>query len=201
MKRAGDETEAGDEAAAKAARTEPEGKPQDASSDATAPAASSSAADGTDSTQKVEVEAIYHRRNPHKLAGVPALLEKYKGKEAVLYAKVCKTYDLDPSKFYSDAKAWEQYDADAQEETPDAAGSGGGASSTGGGGLFGAASGGGGVALPSLFGGLGPVSGPLFAAMGKPSAGAAADSSDSDEGDKAKPAAKPAEKQAECKTQ
>lgn len=64
----------------------------------------------------VQMEAIYKRRNPHKLQSVPSLLEKYKGKEAALYAKVCKTYDLDPSKFYADPKAWEQYENDVQNE-------------------------------------------------------------------------------------
>ncbi|CAK0901573.1 unnamed protein product [Prorocentrum cordatum] len=35
--------------------------------------------------------------------------------EAILYAKVCKTYDLDPTKFYADPKAWESYENDVQD--------------------------------------------------------------------------------------
>eukprot|EP00439_Symbiodinium_sp_Y106_P044376 s7447_g5.t1 len=43
---------------------------------------------------RCQIEAIYRRRNPHKLSNVEALLEKYKDKEAVLYAKVCKARSL-----------------------------------------------------------------------------------------------------------
>lgn len=91
---------------------------------------------------KCQVEAIYRRRNPLKLASVEGLLAKYKGSEATLYAKVCKTYDLDPSRFYSDPKSWETYEQDAQadgdeSEQPDASDSAAPA----------------GVSVPSLFGG------------------------------------------------
>lgn len=44
-----------------------------------------------------------------KLPQVPALLQKYAGNEAVLYAKVCKMYDLNPKVFHLDPKAWEAY--------------------------------------------------------------------------------------------
>ncbi|CAK0901572.1 unnamed protein product [Prorocentrum cordatum] len=64
---------------------------------------------------RCQIEAVYQRRNPHKLPGVPGLLDRHKGKEAILYAKVCKTYDLDPTKFYADPKAWESYENDVQD--------------------------------------------------------------------------------------
>lgn len=32
-----------------------------------------------------------------------------------MYAKVCKMYDLDPTKFYTDAAAWEQYEKDVRD--------------------------------------------------------------------------------------
>mmetsp|Transcript_23270 Transcript_23270/g.51076 ORF Transcript_23270/g.51076 Transcript_23270/m.51076 type:complete len:244 (-) Transcript_23270:137-868(-) len=127
---------------------------------------------------EVQIEAIYRRRNPHKLAGVPDLLKKYAGKEAVLYAKVCKTYDLDPKKFYADEKAWEEYEQDVLQDGNDndqaaaassssaaatSSSTSGGAEGAGGGGggvavpsLFGPGSGGGGVSVPSLFG-IGPL--------------------------------------------
>jgi len=121
---------------------------------------------------RVQIEAVYRRRNPHKLAGVAELLKKYSGKEATLYAKVCRTYDLDPAKFYADPKAWERYDGDVQDApaTDAVASTGVGAGSFGAGtagttssaaGLFGALSGAsapptgspfGGVVLPDLFG-------------------------------------------------
>jgi len=55
---------------------------------------------------RVQLECIYRHRNPYKLGKVPALLAKYKGQEAVLYKKLCLTYDLDPNKFYSSPTAW-----------------------------------------------------------------------------------------------
>eukprot|EP00435_Cladocopium_sp_Y103_P072885 s15_g41.t1 len=67
---------------------------------------------------RCQIEAVYARRNPHKLSNVQALLEKYSGREAILYAKVCKTYDLDPSKFYTDPQAWEQYETDVKPDEP-----------------------------------------------------------------------------------
>ncbi|CAK9113564.1 unnamed protein product [Durusdinium trenchii] len=39
---------------------------------------------------RCQIEAVYRRRNPHKLKNIQALLEKHVGREAVLYAKVCK---------------------------------------------------------------------------------------------------------------
>jgi len=56
---------------------------------------------------QVQIEAIYRRRNPYKLKGVPALLSKYKGNEVVLYRKVCRAYDLCPDRLYADPSAWE----------------------------------------------------------------------------------------------
>mmetsp|Transcript_54541 Transcript_54541/g.100951 ORF Transcript_54541/g.100951 Transcript_54541/m.100951 type:complete len:167 (-) Transcript_54541:51-551(-) len=70
---------------------------------------------------RLQLEAVYNRRNPRKLAALPALLEKYKGDEATLYVKVCKTYDLDPKKLYTDPSSWEEYDGDTLEEEPGAA--------------------------------------------------------------------------------
>lgn len=70
---------------------------------------------------RVQVEAVYRRRNPYKLDKVPELLEKYEGREAVLYTKVCLKYDLDPSKFYADPSAWPE-DSDFINE-PEAASS------------------------------------------------------------------------------
>ena len=42
-----------------------------------------------------------------RIDGTAESLEKYKGKEVVLYQKVCKRYDLNPRKFYANPKAWE----------------------------------------------------------------------------------------------
>ncbi|CAE8629195.1 unnamed protein product [Polarella glacialis] len=92
---------------------------------------------------RCQVEAIYRKRNPQKLGGVEALLEKHKGKEVVLYAKVCKVYDLDSSKFYADPKSWEQYEQDVQEDEPQQS-----TEST----SSGSTAGGVGVSVPSLFG-------------------------------------------------
>mmetsp|Transcript_59872 Transcript_59872/g.110872 ORF Transcript_59872/g.110872 Transcript_59872/m.110872 type:complete len:386 (+) Transcript_59872:63-1220(+) len=66
---------------------------------------------------RAQVEAVYRRRNPPKLKSVPELLAKHKGNEAVLYAKVCKTYDLDPKKMYAtDPSAWDDEDKDMKED-------------------------------------------------------------------------------------
>lgn len=54
---------------------------------------------------RVQIEAIYRRRNPHKFKEVGGLMEKYKGKEMQLYVKVCKHYDLNPKKLYAQAAA------------------------------------------------------------------------------------------------
>jgi hypothetical protein len=63
-----------------------------------------------------QLEAIYRLRNPYKLLTVPAMLEKYRGREALLYRKVCMMYDLDPAKFHArvaastenESAAWQQ---------------------------------------------------------------------------------------------
>lgn len=65
---------------------------------------------------RVQIEAVYRRRNPAKLCNVESLLEKHKGKESILYAKVCKTYDLDPTRFYADEKSWESYENDVVDD-------------------------------------------------------------------------------------
>lgn len=70
----------------------------------------------SDEFWRVQLEAIYKRRNPHKLENVPKLLQKYQGREATLYAKVCKTYDLDPLKFYADPEAWAAEDTDVKPD-------------------------------------------------------------------------------------
>ncbi|CAK9114321.1 Uncharacterized protein SCF082_LOCUS52965 [Durusdinium trenchii] len=59
---------------------------------------------------KAQLEAIYARRNPMKVDSIPDLLQKYRGKEAVLYAKVCHKYDWNPKKFHIDPQAWLEYD-------------------------------------------------------------------------------------------
>lgn len=74
----------------------------------------------------VQLEAIYRRRNPLKLAKVPEFLERYRGEEAVLYRKVCRAYDLCPTKFYADPAAWVDEDQDIKpERTSSEAASGG----------------------------------------------------------------------------
>eukprot|EP00933_Yihiella_yeosuensis_P032071 TRINITY_DN25665_c0_g1_i1.p1 TRINITY_DN25665_c0_g1~~TRINITY_DN25665_c0_g1_i1.p1 ORF type:complete len:813 (+),score=197.91 TRINITY_DN25665_c0_g1_i1:68-2506(+) len=65
---------------------------------------------------QVQLEAIYRRRNPYKLENVPGLLKKYIGKEAILYKKVCLTYDLDPNKFYAEEGVWEDEEKKYEEE-------------------------------------------------------------------------------------
>lgn len=67
----------------------------------------------TEDFWRVQVEAIYRKRNPYKLKSVPEFLARYKGQEVALYVKVCKTYDLDPAKFYADPAAWgDEWDDD-----------------------------------------------------------------------------------------
>jgi len=57
---------------------------------------------------RVQIEAVYRKRNPHKLKDVPKLLEKNKDKELMLYQRVCCRYDLDPKKLYAtDPNAWD----------------------------------------------------------------------------------------------
>jgi len=78
-----------------------------------------------DNFWKVAVEAIYRKRNPKKLGEVDGLLEKHKGKELVLYVKVCKRYDLNPKKFYTDPSAWEDEDKDVKDDDGEEGGEGG----------------------------------------------------------------------------
>ncbi|CAD7973406.1 unnamed protein product [Amoebophrya sp. A25] len=40
------------------------------------------------------IDAIYRKKNPKKLGGLDALMEKYNGKETALYKKVCGMYDV-----------------------------------------------------------------------------------------------------------
>lgn len=69
----------------------------------------------SDDFWKLQIEAIYRRRNPKKLKDVPSLLAKYRGQEAILHRKVCVMYDLDPLKFYTDPAAWRE-EADVIED-------------------------------------------------------------------------------------
>eukprot|EP00928_Gymnodinium_smaydae_P010062 TRINITY_DN1377_c0_g1_i2.p1 TRINITY_DN1377_c0_g1~~TRINITY_DN1377_c0_g1_i2.p1 ORF type:complete len:530 (-),score=54.37 TRINITY_DN1377_c0_g1_i2:164-1600(-) len=55
---------------------------------------------------RVQLEAIYCRRNPYKFHLIPKFLKKYRGREVLLYRKVCHQYDLDPMRFYTDPDAW-----------------------------------------------------------------------------------------------
>merc|ERR1712217_1020101 len=99
------------------------------------------------------------------------------------YVKVCKTYDLDPTKFYTDERAWEQYDQDVQD---DGTGGEAGSSTDGTGGA---------VVVPSLFGVT-----PVFDFGSKTEAKASAEEQSKGagaEGDAAKPAEMPS---GECKT-
>mmetsp|Transcript_62856 Transcript_62856/g.137721 ORF Transcript_62856/g.137721 Transcript_62856/m.137721 type:complete len:345 (+) Transcript_62856:29-1063(+) len=60
---------------------------------------------------RVQLEAIYRKRNPYKLQRVPDLLENWKGQEALLYRRVCLAYDLDAHQFYACQTKWPE-DAD-----------------------------------------------------------------------------------------
>lgn len=82
------------------------------SSSAAAPAAAvqAAAAAPVSSSQdfwRVQIEAVYRRRNPYKLDRVPALLERHRGNEVTLYRKICRTYDLKADRFYADERAWD----------------------------------------------------------------------------------------------
>jgi len=68
---------------------------------------------------RAQLDAIYSRRNPLKRKNIPALMEKYKGREAMLYRKVCQQYCLCPTKFYAEAKAWEGLESDGQDSRVD----------------------------------------------------------------------------------
>jgi len=71
---------------------------------------------------KVQIEAIYRRRNPHKMSDVPKLLDKYKDSEVMLYRKVCLRYDLDSNKLYADPAAWEGEEKDVKDDDDEATG-------------------------------------------------------------------------------
>lgn len=60
---------------------------------------------------RVQLEAIYRKRNPYKLHRLPDLLENWKGQEALLYRRVCLAYDLDAHQFYACQTKWPE-DAD-----------------------------------------------------------------------------------------
>ncbi|CAE7948989.1 npp-10, partial [Symbiodinium sp. KB8] len=121
---------------------------------------------------RVQIEAIYRKRrrvkfvpgncepnwNPMKLRlgrenrnDVPKLMEKHKGKEVILFKKVCQRYDLDPSKIYTNEDAWSGEDREFKDDPDEAEGTGSAASS---GSLFGeAAAAPSGTGVPNLFGG------------------------------------------------
>jgi len=63
-----------------------------------------------------QLDAIYRRRNPYKLERVPEFLEKYRGREVLLYRKVCHQYDLDPTRFYADPNSWSDEGMEGQGE-------------------------------------------------------------------------------------
>jgi len=69
---------------------------------------------------RVQIEAIYRRRNPHKLKDVPRLLEDNKDKELMLYLRICSRYDIDPKKLYAtDPQAWDNEDKYQKELNAD----------------------------------------------------------------------------------
>ncbi|CAE8713365.1 unnamed protein product, partial [Polarella glacialis] len=102
---------------------------------------------------RVQIEAIYRRRNHHKLGDVKGMMEKYKGKEVVLFKKVCLRYDLDPKKLYTDPKSWDDEDKDVKDEGEEEKPAGGVAAVAD---LFGGSSSGSGLfsAAPASSGGL-----------------------------------------------
>jgi hypothetical protein len=65
---------------------------------------------------RAQLDAIYSRRNPIRRGQLTDLLEKYRGQEALLYRKVCERYDLCPTKFYADPRAWVGLDDDIMDE-------------------------------------------------------------------------------------
>jgi len=54
---------------------------------------------------RLQLEAIYRKRNPYKLRRVPEMLENWTGEEAVLYRRVCLAYDLEVQ-FYACQSKW-----------------------------------------------------------------------------------------------
>merc|ERR1712139_191466 len=49
------------------------------------------------------LEKIYQEKNPEKLTDLPKLLERYEGREKVLYEMVCKKYSVDAEAFAEEA--------------------------------------------------------------------------------------------------
>jgi len=81
--------------------------------------------DARDTSQdfwRAQLDAIYCRRNPHKREQLDEFLEKYKGREVILYRKVCEKYDLCPTKFYADPKAWTGLEGETLEDCVDLGG-------------------------------------------------------------------------------
>mmetsp|Transcript_78900 Transcript_78900/g.156275 ORF Transcript_78900/g.156275 Transcript_78900/m.156275 type:complete len:1110 (+) Transcript_78900:71-3400(+) len=114
---------------------------------------------------KVQIEAIYRRRNPHKMNDVPKLLDKYKDNEVTLYRKVCLRYDLDSNKLYADPAAWEGEEKDVKDDDDEAAGTTASGTSGSGAMLFGAGMGsvfGSHASSSGLFGGQSTGSSSLF---------------------------------------
>merc|ERR1719491_2262797 len=109
------------------------------------------AAPGVDiSTYRQQITAMYQQFNPAKLGEIENLLTKYAGQPHVLYAKVCKKYNVPPN---------------AQLASPPAGGMGGGMAAPGG---FGAPAAGG-FGAPAA-GGFGAPAGGGFG-MGNPTQG------------------------------
>lgn len=80
------------------------GRPSSTSPAAPGPRADQTVASPVRSSDQfwhMQLEAIYRWRNPKKLQNVPKMLEKYRGREALLYRKVCMMYDLDPAKLHA----------------------------------------------------------------------------------------------------
>ncbi|CAK0909824.1 unnamed protein product, partial [Prorocentrum cordatum] len=126
-----------------------------------------------DTLWRVNIEAVYRRKNPKLVGKVPELIKKYKDQQkslAVLYAKVCRQYELDPTVMWATRKQeepTEDDDADggfkdnafdAGDEKPSSAGKAGpepGQDSSAPAGAASAGVGGGAGSLAGLFGGAG----------------------------------------------
>ncbi|CAK0873928.1 unnamed protein product, partial [Prorocentrum cordatum] len=86
-------------------------------------AADTAAGSGAD-FWRAQLEAIYRRRNPLKLPKVPELLEEHRGREVDLYRRVCRAYDLPPTRLYADPAAWADQDLDMKPDSADVQGTG-----------------------------------------------------------------------------
>jgi len=51
------------------------------------------------------VKKVYEDKNPEKLPDLPALLEKYKGREHELFRQVCEKYEVDPDELAAELPA------------------------------------------------------------------------------------------------